>query len=69
MEKKNYLQVYLEECEYRMKKTKMTNFIKVELDSESGSESDTELEAKLESDSEYVILLSIMFTNVLTIHG
>ena len=50
MEKKNYLQVYLEECEYRMKKTKMTNFIKVELDSESGSES--ELEAKLESDSE-----------------
>ena len=52
MEKKNYLQVYLEECEYRMKKTKMTNFIKVELDSESGSESDTELDAKLESDSE-----------------
>ena len=52
MEKKNYLQVYLEECKYRMKKTKMTNFIKVELDSESGSESDTELEAKLESDSE-----------------
>ena len=52
MEKKNYPQVYLEECKYRMKKTKMTNFIKVELDSESGSESDTELEAKLESDSE-----------------
>ena len=44
MEKKNYLQVYLEECKYRMKKTKMTNFIKVDLESES--------EAKLESDSE-----------------
>ena len=27
MEKKNYLQVYLEECKYRMKKTKMTKFI------------------------------------------
>ena len=29
MEKKNYLQVYLEECKYRMKKTKMTKFIEV----------------------------------------
>ena len=27
MEKKNYPQVYLEECKYRMKKTKMTKFI------------------------------------------
>ena len=52
MEKKNYLQVYLEECKYRMKKTKMTNFIKVDLESESESESGIELEAKLESDSE-----------------
>ena len=31
MEKKNYLQVYLEECKYRMKKTKMTKFIGAEL--------------------------------------
>ena len=52
MEKKNYLQVYLEECKYRMKKTKMTNFIKVDLESESESESGIELEAKLEFDSE-----------------
>ena len=44
MEKKNYLQVYLEECKYRMKKTKMTNFINVELESES--------EPELESDTE-----------------
>ena len=29
MEKKNYPQVYLEECKYRMKKTKMTKFIEV----------------------------------------
>ena len=52
MEKKNYLQVYLEEYKYRMKKTKMNNFIKLELESELESESDIELEAKLESDSE-----------------
>ena len=44
MEKKNYPQVYLEECKYRMKKTKMTNFINVELESES--------EPELESDTE-----------------
>ena len=43
MEKKNYPQVYLEECKYRMKKTKMTNFINVELESES--------EPELESDT------------------
>ena len=27
MEKKNYPQVYLEECKYKMKKTKMNRFI------------------------------------------
>ena len=56
MEKKNYPQVYLEECKYRMKKTKMTKFIEAELESESESEleSDIELEVKseLESDTE-----------------
>ena len=35
MEKKNYPQVYLEECKYRMKKTKMTKFIGAKLESES----------------------------------
>ena len=54
MEKKFYRQVYLEECKYKMKKTKVTKFIEAELESESGSEleSGTELEAKLESDSD-----------------
>ena len=56
MEKKNYLQVYLEECRYRMKKTKMTKFIEaeLELESESELESDTELglKSELESDTE-----------------
>ena len=35
MKKKKYLQVYLEECKYRMKMTKMTKFIEAELKSES----------------------------------
>ena len=44
MEKKNYPQVYLEECKYKMEKTKVTKFINTELESESDSESDIELE-------------------------
>ena len=58
MEKKNHPQVYLEECNYKIKKTKMTKFINTELGSESESkselESDTELKSKpeLESDTE-----------------
>ena len=53
MEKKNYPQVYLEECKYRTKKTKMTKFIAAELESEPESESecDTELELKPELES------------------
>ena len=54
MEKKNYPPAYLEDCKYRVKKTKMTNFTKAESESESESESDIELELKseLESDTE-----------------
>ena len=57
MDKKNYQQVYLEECKYRVKKIQMSRFInaRLELDSESDSEADskphTELMAKLESNS------------------
>ena len=52
--KKNHPQVYLEECKYRIKKTKMPKFIKNELKSDSESDSDDkELMAKLkESDSD-----------------
>ena len=46
MEKKNYPQVYLEQCKYRTKKTKMTKFIETELKSESESESEIELELR-----------------------
>ena len=57
MDKKNYLQVYLDECKYRVKNVQMSRFINAELesglesDSESESKSDTKLMAKLESSS------------------
>ena len=49
--KKNYLQVYLEECKYKIKKIQMFTFINttLELDSESDSE---DLTTKLESNSD-----------------
>ena len=53
MEKKNYRQVYLEECKYKIKKIKMTKFTNTELESESKLERDVELESNLESDSDY----------------
>ena len=60
MDKKNYPQVYLEECKYKIKKIQMPRFINAELESESESEpepesepkSDTELMTKLKSGSE-----------------
>ena len=56
MEKKNYQQIYLEECKCRMKKAKITKFIEAGLESELESELelDTELElnSELESDTE-----------------
>ena len=58
MDKKNYPQVYLEECSYRVKKPQMSRFIDAELesdsesDSEAESKSDTELMAKLKSSSD-----------------
>ena len=53
IEKKNYPQVHLEECKYKIKKIQVSKFINVELesDSEAESESDTELMAKLKSSS------------------
>ena len=48
MEKKNYPQVYLEECKYKIKNTKLIKFIEAELKSESDSESESELESDTE---------------------
>ena len=40
MEKKNYPQVYLEECKYKTKTIKVPGFIGVELESDSSSDSE-----------------------------
>ena len=65
MENKNYPQIYLEQFKYKMKKSKMTKFIKAKLESDSGSDSVSESESKSDSDlmvnlecvsdSEYII--------------
>ena len=56
--KKNYPQVYLQECKYKVKKIQMSRFINAELrsdsesDSETESKSDTKLMSKLDSGSD-----------------
>ena len=52
MEKKNYPQLYLEECKHRMKKRKMTTIIEAKLESGSESKSDIKLELKSELESD-----------------
>ena len=62
MDKKNHPRVFLEECKSRIKKMQMSRFITTELksgsesepesESEAVSKSDTELIAKLESNSD-----------------
>ena len=47
-DKKNYPQVYLQECKYKIKKKQTPRFINAELKSEP--KSDTELMTKLKSD-------------------
>ena len=42
MNKKNYPQVYLEECKYKIKKTHTSRFINTELETDSESDSETE---------------------------
>ena len=48
--KKNYPQVYLEQCKYKVKKIQMSRFINAELELDSDLDSE-ELIAKLESNS------------------
>ena len=47
IEKKNYPQVYLEECKYKVKKIQMSRFINAELDSNSDSESELKCNPEL----------------------
>ena len=42
--KKNHLQVYLEKCKYKIKKTQMPKFIKTELKTDSDWDLDSDLE-------------------------
>ena len=67
IDKKNYPQVYLEECKYRAKKIQMSRFINTELKSDSelsdsekiGSKFNNELIAKLEnSDSDSKLMIA-----------
>ena len=48
-EKKNYPQVYLEECKYKVKKIHTPRFINIELETDSESESDLESNATTEN--------------------
>ena len=59
MDKKNYPQLYLEECRYKVKKMQVFRLINAEIESDSESDleaeskSDTELMAKLKSGSDF----------------
>ena len=48
MNKKNYPQVYLQECKYRVKKIQMSRLINDELESDSNSDSETESDLEAE---------------------
>ena len=54
VEKKNFPQVYLEECKYKIKKIQMSRFINtdLDLDSESGAELMSKLKSNSDNDSE-----------------
>ena len=55
IDKKNYPQVYLEECKYKVKKIQMSRFINTELKSDSESDLDSDLEkieAKIDNELE-----------------
>ena len=51
IDKKKHPPGYLEEFQYRIKKTQMSRFINIELKSDSHSDSDSELELDLEAES------------------
>ena len=51
MNKKNYPQVYLEECKYKIKKMQTPRFINTEL--ETDSEPDLETDSELDTTTEY----------------
>ena len=58
IEKKNYPQVYLEECKYKVKKIQMSRFINAELDSDSDSDSESKSDTELMAGLESVLILN-----------
>ena len=52
MVQKNYPQVYLEECKYKIKEIQMPTFINTELESDSDSESDADDDNDSDIDSD-----------------
>ena len=50
IDKKNHLQVYLEECKYKMKKIQMPRFTYIDLKSDSNLELDSEEELKFDAE-------------------
>ena len=52
IDKKNYLQVYLEECKYRVKKIQMSRSINTELKSDSDSDAELMTKSDYNNDSE-----------------
>ena len=55
--KKDHPQVYLEECKYRIKKTQIPKFIKIELKSDSDSDLDLDSEVESKSDAKLMAKL------------
>ena len=49
MDKKYFLQVYLEECKHKVKKIQMSRFINAELDSDSDDDSDNDIDPDKDS--------------------
>ena len=52
MDKKYLLQIYLEECKYKIKKIQMSRFINAELDLDSDSDSDSDNYSDDDSDDD-----------------
>ena len=61
--KKSHLQVYLEECKYRIKNTKVPKFIETKLKSDSDLDSDLDpdldLDSKIESKSDAKLMAKL----------
>ena len=51
MKNKNYPQVYLEECKYKIKKIHSPRFINIELETDSESDVGTDLESNITTEN------------------